>query len=113
MLLLASPAKLSSTYDVTYAPSHSPLRLHGLTPHLRPQLSSCNNYMATISTTFNVHQSHKEDEPREDTDESHLGNLTNDVEVLPEKKVKIGKDLMHPHKEKIIHLLKGHLDIFA
>lgn len=42
----------------------------------------------------------------------HLGDLIGDVEVALGKKIQNGKDLIDPHKEKLIHLLKLHLDVF-
>lgn len=35
------------------------------------------------------------------------------VEVASVERFKIWKDLMKPNKEKVIHLLETHLDIFA
>lgn len=69
--------------------------------------------MATMSTTSNAHRTKRDDEPMEDTYEPRLNNLIDDTEVFPRKKFKIGKELMDPHKEKLIHLLEAHLDVFA
>lgn len=35
------------------------------------------------------------------------------MEMLPGKKFKIGKGLMDLNKEKVIHLLETHLDVFT
>lgn len=78
-----------------------------------PQLPTCKNYVATMSTSSKVERPDKEDETMEDTAEPRLDNIIDDVEVVVEKKFQIGKDLINPNKEKLIHLLKAHLDVLA
>lgn len=76
------------------------------------QLPVRNNYVETMSITSGTHRPKKEGELMEDTKEPCLKDLTDDVEVVLGNKFKIGKDLINPHKEKLIHSLK-HTSMFS